>query len=43
MRRVIRNRTHGHLEMQYGVLSKDLKDGERGRGILDKTKEVGWG
>ena len=41
MRRVIRNRTHGHPEMQYGV-SKDLKDGER-RAILDKTKEVGWG
>lgn len=39
---VRRNRMPGHPEIQYGV-SKDLKDGRRGRAILDETKEVGWG
>lgn len=39
---VRKNRMHGRPEMQYGA-SKDLKDGGRGRAILDETKAVGWG
>ena len=34
--RFLGNRMHGHPEMQYGV-SNDLKDGGRGRVILDET------